>query len=92
MESALGKMAKSVRVGVEKPGPRGAARAGSVAHRDARGVPAAACRWRAGPGHLLSLRKLHVYEREGENVQFYTSLPRPVSNMEKKKTLSVSKE
>lgn len=45
-----------------------------------RGMPAAACRWRAGLSHLLSPRKPHVYEREGENVQFYTSLPRPFSS------------
>lgn len=49
-------------------------------HGESRGVPAAACRWRAGLSHLLSPRKLHSYEREGENVQFYTSLPRPVSS------------
>lgn len=63
--------------GAKKKQPRGAA---GSSHSESRGVPAAACRWRAGLSHLLSPRKLHSYEREGENVQFYTSLPRPVSS------------
>lgn len=33
-------------------------------HRDAHGVPVAACRWRAGLSHLLSPRKLHIFQRE----------------------------
>lgn len=38
-------------------------RAARGAQRDACGVLAAACRWRAGLSHLLSPRKLHVCER-----------------------------
>lgn len=62
-----------------KPGSRVMPWLATGAHRDASGMPAAACRWRAGPSHLLSFRTLNVYERDGENARFYTSLPRSVS-------------
>lgn len=47
------------------------------------------CPWRAGSSLQVASwalpsapppRKLRVYEREGENVLFFTSLPRPVSS------------
>lgn len=43
-------------------------------HRDAHGVPVAACRWRAGLSHLLSPRKLRVFQREkGDSAVPYIS-------------------